>query len=342
MSSSDVTLNVGEWLSTREDLPQFSSLHVLPFVQQKLSVSTRVDVLLGITDGVVELYARQDGQDKESMAQAVTWMRLPIQVRDLFKSADVLCCSPRPPYTWYRGILSCWPLRLASLLGGSSSSVVFSVTHLLLNKLFGFRDLVAKFSVSSSDGSDVTDASLQREAKYLQVLSGVDGDIPVLIGLVEWKSMHVLVCTGAGVAATALLEHSEEGKFPLSTVREIARGVVRVLRAIHLAGIAHMDISPANIVQRDGRWSLGDFASCLELGLPIPSNHPLTYDFASDKARFRTCSVCEDMDYEALIWSLVFLLAPSGWRQVKNEPTNESRQLVADVQSMVDSFRHEM
>lgn len=83
-----------------------------------------------------------------------------------------------------------------------------------------------------------SDACL-RESKCLFALQGKSQFIPVLMGQVEAKDMHALVCTPVG---TRLREGNSGIEF------EVLGSVLHALKSAHQAGWVHRDVRPSNII----------------------------------------------------------------------------------------------
>jgi serine/threonine protein kinase len=70
-------------------------------------------------------------------------------------------------------------------------------------------------------------------------------------------------------------EIDETGKLAEPDVAMLGLQLLTGLRALHVRGLAHVDVKPENIVLRDGRPVLVDFGSARELGAAQPPGHPV-------------------------------------------------------------------
>jgi hypothetical protein len=357
--TSDLSMSLADWISKQSMGGAYgvlgaTSVHCIPMWH--LRMETRASMRSLLDRGLGEVYVKQDTDTDLNLMQAACWMGLPLAVRSVF-SDGVLHCQPVGPRTWWSYFLCCFSFKIVSVLGASAKSVVFHVSHTVLNILLGSDVIVAKVAVDpdwtqGSNGesveaicgrataNQVNRRLLSQEAKWLLALSSIP-QVPKLVALAQWQTTCVLLSTGGGISARQLVQLQGKG-FSLDVLQEIAANIVRILQAIHAEGIVHLDVSPSNIVQRSGNsWFLVDFASALRVGQIPPPDLPFTYAFASNNLRFRTSVVCENDDFEALRWSLVFLHAPNQWERVAlGNPDQELTQMIVKVHECVNKLIH--
>jgi serine/threonine protein kinase len=66
----------------------------------------------------------------------------------------------------------------------------------------------------------------------------------------------------------------QRGHFEFDLVLNLARALLNTLHAVHLEGVAHLDLKPENLMLVDERLQLFDFGNALPLGQQLPEGTP--------------------------------------------------------------------
>jgi len=89
-----------------------------------------------------------------------------------------------------------------------------------------------------------------READFLKTLDGCNGCVPRFIDYFGDRAEQYLVMEW--IDGRTLKKIIDEGLVTEDIVRNVLSGILRLLRDLHLRGIVHQDIKPANIIVRSG------------------------------------------------------------------------------------------
>lgn len=132
--------------------------------------------------------------------------------------------------------------------------------------------IIKQFAYTSSDPSAEEQMlnRFEREAVNLERLAEVSDQVPDLYAHFSESGHYYLVqeyIEGDNVAARV----SRGGTFSESTVKEILRSLLLVLKCVHAHSLIHRDIKPGNIVLRenDGKPFLIDFGAIKEIAQTI-------------------------------------------------------------------------
>lgn len=113
--------------------------------------------------------------------------------------------------------------------------------------------------------------SLWREATALAACR--HPDLPDLVADGHAEAIpHLLISYVDGPDLDQVLDG---GPLPPIDVMVLAWRLLAVLRSMHAAGYAHLDLTPANVVLRDGHPVLVDLGSARPLGRPQPAGRPI-------------------------------------------------------------------
>jgi serine/threonine protein kinase len=70
-------------------------------------------------------------------------------------------------------------------------------------------------------------------------------------------------------------EREESGPIDPAAAAQLCAVLLSAVRTLHLAGLAHLDVKPENVVLREGRPVLIDLGSARALGSAQPAGHPV-------------------------------------------------------------------
>lgn len=142
--------------------------------------------------------------------------------------------------------------------GGFAS--IWAVTHAL------YRSPMIMKVPTILDGYDgPTIVGFEVEQMIMPRLTGPH--VPKVLGVGSFDDMPYIVMEAIG--GGSLLGRFKEAPLPLSDLVEVAARVAGAVHALHLQGVAHLDLKPANVLQREtGEMVLIDFGLARHDDLP--------------------------------------------------------------------------
>ncbi|KAG9310350.1 kinase-like domain-containing protein [Chiua virens] len=159
----------------------------------------------------------------------------------------------------------------------------------------------------------------RNELRTYTLLAGIEG-IPILSDAFSNFDHTVLCLEKFGTDLEALKQR--QGVLPVPTVYKIGRHLVETLQKIHIAGVVHRDVKPANILldfTPDSQPRLSDFGLTTGYRHPLTGQHlPLSFlvynagtqPFMSTNAHMRFRYSRRD-DMESLAYTLIYLVIGS-------------------------------